>query len=260
MARNALHIAAFVSALSLAPLAAIAQPWDADPPPDDTTTEPTDTTAQPPAEPAPPPPQPVEPVAPPPQSDASVAAPPAPPPSNEREVRRPEGLSPGIGVGYTIPADILTPTTASVRFRFPSGITFEPIVDLSSSRSTTEVGSVETETEQNDLAIATQVRFPVAMRNYVDLVLLGSAGVAVSKQNPDGADNDTTTTALGASWGLGLDFWVKPRWVISASATNPLFSLSKTTQESPAGDTETTDLSFGATFRPAFRLMLHMFF
>ncbi len=242
--------AALLAALSVS-TAARAQP----------VAQPTPAEPTPPAEPQP---APVEPVAPAPEPSEPATPPPDPPQASvESEAaapNRPEGMTLGIGVGYSIPAQILEPNLASVRFRFPSGLTFEPTVVLATNRSTTEVGPSEVETEASEATFATNVRLPVAGRGKIDLVLIGSAGVTYQKQSPDGPDNDTTTTTFAFAWGLGLDYWPKQSWCLSASATNPLLSLSRTRQEIVPQDQKTTSFAFGAIFDPGIFVMLHMFF
>jgi hypothetical protein len=215
----------------------------------------------PPAEPAP---APVEPVAPAPQPSEPAAAPPEAPAAavatEAAAPNRPEGTSMGIGVGYSFPAQVLEPNLASVRFRFASGLTIEPTVVLATSRATTEIGPAETETETSEGTFAANVRLPLAGRGKIDLVLLGGASISYLKQSPDGPDNDTTTTTLALSWGLGLDYWPKQSWCLSASASNPLFSFARTRQEMVPQDQKSTTLSIGAIFDPAIYAMLHMFF
>ncbi|HEU5055366.1 MAG TPA: hypothetical protein VFU21_02520 [Kofleriaceae bacterium] len=222
------------------------------------------TTPAEPAEPAEPTPAPVEPVAPAPEASEPAAPPPAAPEaavdSEASSPNRPDGMSIGIGAGYSVPAQILEPNLASVRFRFPSGLTLEPTVVLATSRATTEVGPSEVETEASEATFATNVRLPVAGRGKIDLVLIGSAGISYDKQSPDGPDNDTSTATLALAWGLGLDYWPKQSWCLSASATNPLFTFSRTRQEMIPQDQKTTNLAFGAIFDPGVFVMLHMFF
>lgn len=222
------------------------------------------TTPEPAPEPEPAPAAPVEPVAPAPEPSEPAAPPPDPPAaevtSEVAAPNRPEGMTLGIGVGYSVPAQILEPNLASVRFRFPSGLTLEPTVVLATARSTAEVGDSEVETEASEATFATNVRLPVAGRGRIDLVLIGSAGLSYDKQSPDGPDNDTSTTTLALAWGLGLDYWPKQSWCLSASATNPLFTFSRTRQEMVPQDQKTTDLAFGAIFDPGVFVMLHMFF
>lgn len=220
-----------------------------------------------PAEPAPPAepqPAPVEPVVAAPETTEPATTTPDPEPmaveAEAASPNRPEGMSMGIGIGYSIPAQLLEPNLASVRFRLPSGLTLEPTVVLATSRSKTEIGPAETETEASEGTLATNVRLPLAGRGKIDLVLIGSAGFTVNKQSPDGPDNDTTTGTFALSWGLGLDYWPKQSWCLSASATNPLFSFTRTRQEMPGQDQKSSTLAFGAIFDPGVFVMLHMFF
>jgi len=228
----------------------------AQPAPGTPETTPTETT---------PAPEPVEPVAPAPAPEPREPSPPPDPPAATVEMdaaspNRPDGMSVGIGIGYSIPAQLLEPNLASVRFRFPSGLTIEPTVVLDTARTTVKLGPAETETESSEATFAANLRLPVAGRGKIDLVLIGSAGLSYQKQSPDGADNDTSTSTLALSWGLGLDYWPKQSWCLSASATNPLFSLQRTRQEMPGQDQKTTTLDLGAIFDPGVFVMLHMFF
>jgi hypothetical protein len=240
--------AALLAILSLAPAAA-AQPWGSQPPSD------------PPADEYDPPdeePEPVAPVAPPPRSEPPAPPAPAPAPEDPSD-NRPDGGSIGIGVGYSVPASILDPNLGSVRFRLASGLTFEPIVNLSAARSSIEVGGLESDVESTQITLATNVRIPLTGRGKVDLVLLGGAGVSLESVNPDGARNDTTRTSIAVAWGLGLDYWPKPRWCLSASAMNPLLFLVRTEEQGVVDDTTTTQVGAGAIFDPTLFVMLHLF-
>ena len=217
-------------------------------------------------EPAPAAPEPavVEPVAPAPEPESTEATPPPDSPTASVEAtaspNRPEGMSLGIGIGYSIPAQLLEPNLASVRFRFPSGLTIEPTIVLATARSTVEVGPAETETESGEGTVAANIRLPLAGRGKIDLVLIGGAGLTYNKQAPDGPDNDTTTATFALSWGLGLDYWPKQSWCLSASATNPLFAFTRTRQEMAGQDQKSKTLAFGAIFDPGVFILLHMFF
>lgn len=252
------HLASGLALLALSlPLAASAQTWGG--------AQPTDPTAQPDpvTQPEPPPPQPVEPVAPV-EAEATMQAS-APPPAPEPEpmtddtANRPVGMSFALGAGYSFPASLLDPNLASARFRFASGLTFEPTVELSTNKQTFETGPVETETETNEARLSTLVRLPIAARGKVDLQIVGGAGFGVQKTNPDGGNNDTTVTTLFATWGLGLEYWPKSRWGLSATALNPFISLNKTKQDG-SPDQTTTNLSIGAIWDPTIFAMLHMYF
>jgi hypothetical protein len=142
----------------------------------------------------------------------------------------------------------------------PSGLTLEPTVVLATARSSVEMGGGENETESSEGTFATNLRVPLIGRGKIDLVLIGSAGISYSKQSPDGSDNDTTTTTFALAWGLGLDYWPKQSWCLSASATNPLFAFTRTRQEMVPQDVKTSTLALGAIFDPGVFVMLHMFF
>lgn len=231
--------------------------------------QPTDPTAQPTdpvTTPEPPPPQPVESVAPV-EASAEVTAPPPPAPVAEEATddtaNRPVGMSFALGAGYSFPTpaggSLLQPNVASARFRLASGLTFEPAVELSTAKSTTEVGPIETETEVNEIRAETLARLPIAARGKVDFQVVGGAGFGFQKTNPDGGNNDTNVTTLFATWGLALEYWPKPRWGLSATALNPLLSLTKTKQEGTPDQT-TTNLAVGAIWDPSIFAMLHMYF
>lgn len=245
----------FALALAL-PLTAAAQ-GIGQPQPTDPMGQPTDPVTAP-----TPPPQPVESVAPV-EASAEATAPPPPAPamegSGDDTANRPVGMSFALGAGYSFPASLTDPNLASARFRFPSGLTFEPLVELSTSKSTTEIGPVESETEVNELRAATLVRLPMAARGKVDFQLVGGAGFGFQKTNPDGGNNDTNVTTLSASWGLALEYWPKPRWGLSATGLNPLIALTKTKQEGTPDQT-TTNLFIGAIWDPSIFAMLHMYF
>jgi hypothetical protein len=241
------------------PLTASAQTWGG--------SQPTPPAADPIAQPEPPPPQPVEPVAPVEASTDTTAPPPPAPaaePVTDDTANRPVGMSLGIGAGYSFPTpgggSLLAPNLASARFRFPTGLTFEPAVELSTSKQKTDFGPTEIENESNEIRVSTLARIPMAARGKVDLQLVGGAGLGVQKTNPEGDDNDTTTTTLFATWGLALEYWPKPRWGLSATALNPLLALSKTKQEMAGADQTTTSLSIGAIWDPSIFAMLHMYF
>jgi hypothetical protein len=175
---------------------------------------------------------------------------------------RPDDWSMGIGAGYVFPApaSVLNPTLASVRFRFARGFTLEPLVDISTSKMRTQIGDVKTDNDQVDIMFAAHARLPVFSAGKVDFVLLGGAGIGYHKDAPDGDENDTTTENVFLDWGLGLDYWPKPRWCLSASATNPLVSLTRTRQEMLGDDRKDTSAAIGLVFDPVIYAMLHMFF
>lgn len=204
-----------------------------------------------------PPPDPNPPVIPP--------QPPQPPAvevkATDTSTPRPVGLAIGIGAGYSLPTSIQTPNTTSARVRFGSGLTLEPRVVLQNTSTKMETDITETSTAQRELAIGSLVRIPMVQRGKFELLLLGAAGVSIESTDPDGADNNTSATTLAVGWGAAVDWWITEHWNVSFSATNPLFSLRKQTQEMPApdGDTTTTTTTVGAVWDPTISVMIHIF-
>lgn len=209
-----------------------------------------------------------------PPPEASPADPPAPavpprppqPPSvapaaPRSAVARPSYVAIGIGAGYSLPTSIQTPNTTSARVRFASGLALEPRVTLQNTSVTQATDTSETSTAQRELSIGSLVRLPLATRGSFDLLLLGAAAVGVETTDPDGADNNTTATSLAIGWGVAIDWWMTAHWAVSFSATNPLFRVSKQTEEMPAptGDTSTTTTTVGAVWDPTISVMIHIF-
>lgn len=235
---------AFVFVVSLVGTAA-AQP---SPPP------PVDSTGQPDVNPTPPP---TPPPAPPP--------PPTPPPRIEQPVERdhdrPEALAVAIGVGYEFKTNLDTPNIVSVRFRLPSGLTFEPLFKVQNSSTDTQTQpNPTTSSSTTELAIGSLVRYPLAEHGKIDFELLGSLLVDTTKVNPDGPDNDTRTTTLALGWGLGIGYWITRHWELSFDAANPLFEYSKTSQQTSSTTQMTSATTeFGLVFDPTVALMIHLY-
>jgi hypothetical protein len=199
---------------------------------------------------------------------APVVATPAPAAAEPESASsgRPEAFAIGIGAGYVFPADIGKPDRASVRFRLASGLTFEPFVDVGrAARSVkTDIPNVEVP-HVNDSSMTfsagTNLRLPLKSRGAFDLVLIGSVSLAYVSQDPDGSDNDTKTFAASLGWGLGIDWWLTPRWTLSLSATNPLASYRRAKQENgPDSSITTSDTSFDLAFLPTVSALLHLYF
>jgi len=231
-------------------LLAIAAPAAAQPAPGDTTPPPADQ----PVEPTPPPAEPVT---------ATVA--PAPAAESPRVVEepvsgRPDGFSVGLGLGYDLPADLQQPNITSVRFRLASGLTLEPFAALAYTKSSADDGTVETSTSTTGFEVGADVRLPQRIRGPVDLVVVAGGALGITQTNPDGDNNDRGTLFADAHWGLGLEYWVRPQWVISLTGTNPLLLYQKQKQETPAGDTTTSQTTVGLIWEPDVVAMLHLFF
>lgn len=204
-------------------------------------------------EPAPPDPPPVPPRPPQPPTAEST--------SPGVSTGRPAGLAIGIGAGYSLPTSIQTPNTTSARVRFASGLTLEPRVVVQNTSVKTETDITEDNTAQRELAIGSLVRIPMVQRKKFELLLLGAASVGIETTDPDGADNNTTSTSFGIGWGAAVDWWITEHWNVSFSATNPIFSFTKQTMEMPAptGDTSTTTTKIGAVWDPTISVMIHIF-
>ncbi len=198
---------------------------------------------------------------------AAPAVPPQPPQPPPVEVRAPEstgrpaGLAIGIGAGYSLPTSVQTPNTTSARVRFASGLTLEPRLVVQNTSTTVETDISETSTAQRAFSIASLVRVPLVQRGKFDLLLLGAAGVGIQTTDPDGPDNNTNATTFAVGWGAAIDWWISEHWNVSFSATNPLFSLRKQTEEMPApdGDRSTTTTTIGAVWDPTISVMIHIF-
>ena len=245
--------AALAAAIVAAPLAVGAQ----EAPPG--TTPAPDVVRQPAPEPPPqPPPEPRQPP--------RVVSEPAPVAVQVRSAARPEAFGIGIGVGYLFPAELDRPNITSVRFRLASGLTFEPRVSISGGDQTTSIKQPGPNPDDTSdglfvLAFGTNVRWPMAGRGPVDLVLLGSASLDYINEDPSGDDNNASLLGISVGWGLGIDWWVSQRWAVSLSAINPLFTYRNQVNDTgPGSSTTTSTTEFGAVFNPAVVLMAHLFF
>jgi hypothetical protein len=174
---------------------------------------------------------------------------------------RPAGLAIGIGAGYALPTSVQTPNITSARVRFASGLTLEPRVILQNTSVSQETDTTESSSSQRNLTLGSLIRVPMVQHGKFELLLLGSASIGVETTDPDGADNNTTTTSFGIGWGAAVDWWITEHWNVSFSATNPIFSFSKSSMEMPAptGDASTTTTAVGAVWDPTISAMIHIF-
>ncbi|MEO8704772.1 MAG: hypothetical protein ABI867_32245 [Kofleriaceae bacterium] len=227
---------------------AAAQPPPTDPPPDPTQPNPNPT-------PTPPPPQP-NPAPPPTPAPMPVVQPEGPPVTDEA---RPTDLSIGIGVGYQFPTSLETPNITSVRFRLPSGLTFEPQLILANTTDTVDTGE-SVDDKRTELGLGSVIRYPLIQHGRVDLEFLGALNVNNVNSNPDGDDNNTSTTVLTLNYGLAVTSWITKHWQISMSAANPLVSFVKVRQEmGPMNVLVTSNTTLGAIFDPTVILMVHLY-
>lgn len=205
----------------------------------------------------------------PPQPEVPPEPPPPPPPPEPREAPpgeepssgRPAGFAIGIGFGWDLPADVDRVDAVSVRFRLASGLTFEPRLNLSTTSQSQEFGGVDSESSTSEAGVAAEVRYPLGTRGPLDLVALGAASLDYTSQDPDGANNDRSTVAIGVSWGFAIEYWVTRRWALSLNASNPLLMVVSTTEEEVgAPDSKSSTVSVGAIFDPNVVVMVHLFY
>jgi hypothetical protein len=215
-----------------------------------------------PADPVPPAPDPQPPIQPPqpPQPPVVRETVPEKTPDAQAPIR-PDGFAIGIGVGYRFPTSLSIPNAASVRFRLPSGVTFEPNLVLASSSQTVDVG-MPMGGSVTELGIGTLARFSVVGRRRTDLELLAAFNVDnfsedPSDQNPDDVTSTTTTTF---SYGLAVGLWITENLQMSLSATNALVSYTHVREEQGFEFvTVTNTTTYGLIFDPTVLLMVHLY-
>lgn len=209
------------------------------------------------------PPEPTPEPTPPPAPAPTPAPAPAPAPAvamtQPVDDHRPTAFSVGIGLGYALPTSLEMPNITSVRFRLPSGLTFEPNLTLSSSSETLDTGTaVENSVTQFELGAL--ARFPLVRRGRVDFEMLGGLSVANITADPEGEDNDTTTTIFTAAYGVAVASWITSHWQVSFSALNPIVTNRRLKEEmGPDTTTVTTTTTFGLIFDPTVILMVHLY-
>ncbi len=175
--------------------------------------------------------------------------------------KRPDGFSIGIGVGYRFPTSLSIPNAASVRFRLPSGITFEPSVVLASSSQEVDVG-MSTGGSATEVGVGAVARFSLVGRRRTDLELLATANVDrvnvdPSDQNPD---DNTTTSSVSLGYGLAVGLWITQNLQVSLSATNALVNYVHEREEMGFDFVQVTNTTtFGLIFDPTVTLMVHLY-
>jgi hypothetical protein len=174
-----------------------------------------------------------------------------------RTTGRPEGIAFGIGVGYTLPTSLQTPNTTSVRVRFRSGFTLEPIAVLGNESTKQDSGGATSKDSTTELTLGALARIPMIRRGKIELELLAGAGFGTVKNNPDGDDNNTTTSSINFNWGIAVSYWYSAHWNLTFSARNPLLSFAKTEREMTMSETSTTTVA--AEWAPIVSVMLHLY-
>lgn len=219
------------------------------------TPEPVPGTGLPPPEPVPEqptqPPQPPQPQPQPQPTSGGVVEP--------GETGRPVGIAFGIGFGYTLPTSVQTPNTTSVRMRLSGGFTLEPIIVLGNQSQKSEAGGVDSTDSTSELTLGALGRLPMVRHGKIELELLAGVGFGTVKENPDGDDNNTTTSTVNLNWGLAVSYWVTRHWNVTFSARNPLISVAKVSREMTAGTVDTTTTTVAVEFAPIVSVMLHLY-
>ncbi|HEU0032114.1 MAG TPA: hypothetical protein VFQ53_15880 [Kofleriaceae bacterium] len=227
--------------------------------------QPTPPTGAPPT----PPPTPADPVPtptptptptpqPPPPAPTVVAPEPAPAPAPVDD-DRPTMFSIGIGLGYQLPTSLETPNITSVRFRLPTGLTFEPQLIFAKTDQTVDIGTSTTDSI-TETGLGTVVRFPLSKRGRVDLEVLGAANIDSVNLDPEGEDDQRRTTTLSLAYGLAVTSWITSHWQVSLTAANPIVTWAKVRQENgPMSVTVTSETTFGLIFEPTVAIMVHLY-
>jgi hypothetical protein len=212
-----------------------------------------------------PPPPPPRPAPPPPV----VVVTPPPPPEHVESIHdfdhdRPDDLSFAIGIGYVRPPggslDLQTPNIASARLRLISGLTFEPTVTIENSSIDMDNGTMSMTETVTEFGLGTVVRFPVIRHGKFDFEILGNIAFDITKDDPDGDFNTKTTTDLTLGWGIAIGYWITHHWQLSASATNPLVTYTKTSTEIGENTSQSTsETDIGISFDPTIAVMIHLY-
>lgn len=183
------------------------------------------------------------------RSAAPVAAP---------ATARPEGMSIGLGLSYALgAAELHRPDGASARFRMDGGLTLEPFVRLETRSQSVMDGDVKN--GQNEFAVGSNLRLPLAGRGKVDFIAQIGAGLNYIGDDPDGDDNNSGNFRFAIDYGLGVEYWVNHNWCISFTARNPFLSYESRTQEVSSDVTE-TDTEIGIIWDPGIDAALHLFY
>jgi len=185
----------------------------------------------------------------------------APPNKSEpqADTGRPAGLAFGIGLGYVFPTSLQTPNTTSVRLRLPIGLTFEPQLVFATTSTDVDNGTTVTN-KQNQITLGSLARYPIKVHNKVDLEAIGSLAVSRRSTDPNGDNNTQTVTTFALGYGVAIAYWLSPHWNLSLTASNPLFSYTRTRQETGVDlTTVNKSTTIGLVFDPQVALMIHLY-
>ncbi|HVV83777.1 MAG TPA: hypothetical protein VHE35_11965 [Kofleriaceae bacterium] len=174
---------------------------------------------------------------------------------------RPTGTSLGLGIGWSVPAQALSPDLVGVRLRTAGGLVLEPVVSITHDRSTTDDGTTRTADVLDAVDLALVVREPVARRGRVELSVLAAADLRRTVSDPDGDDNSQTDSTWSVGYGLALDYWPGRHWDLSLDATNPIYTSTSATRDNGTGvpPVSTDETRLGLVFDPTVTVMIHLF-
>ncbi len=217
---------------------------------------------------------------------ADDSAPPPPPPSastppastqmhahtaGPAKDNRPTGMSVGIGAGWTFPAQVLSPSTVSVRIRFNDSLALEPTLALSFGSGATEnvAPNVDTVDRLADYEVGLGVNLRYVLARAGNLDFQGLAGIGFDNQghqtDPNGPNNLTreVDTTLGLNYGIAIEWYFARHLSFSADAMNPIVSYSVKSQVAPGPpqvSSTTSSFSLGLVWSPTVRLLFHVYF
>ena len=114
---------------------------------------------------------------------------------------------------------------------------------------------------QNEMLLGGNVRLPLADRNKVTLVGQVGAAIGYTGDDPQGADNNTSTLQAAVDYGVSVEYWYSAHWCLSFTARNAFLQYRTTTTETPVTDDNVdSSTDFGVIWDPAVDAALHLFF
>lgn len=193
---------------------------------------------------------------------ARVNEPPAaPPPAAPATSKRPKAWSLGLGLGYRMPVEILTPNLTSLRLRVTRCLTLEPSFALTRTTTDDDDGFMVIEDLTTIASVGLGARQVVKGLRRVDLSVTGAAEVAFVTTDPEGPANAQLTSVLSLDYGLALDYWIDRNWSISVNASNSLVRRTSTTRQTGSGNPEvsSTSTTLGLVLAPTMSVMAHLY-
>jgi len=143
--------------------------------------------------------------------------------------------------------------------RLSSGLTFEPMLNISNTSETTET-MTEVTNKITTLGLDLLARFPVITHRKVDFEILGGVSFRNQKENPDGDFNTVTANQFALLYGIGIGYWYSPHWQLSMSTLNPLVAFAQTKRQTgPDMTTTMTETTIGLIFEPTVIFMIHLY-